>query len=118
MCTIFSFLNPVHELRIKEIIKEIYPEVYVSLSSELVPEFREFSRMSTTVLNSYLGPVMEKYVHNFERCIKDIGINVHPYVTQSNGSIISISETIDFPIKTAVSGPSAGVIGAVHIVEQ
>ncbi|MDD4583281.1 MAG: hydantoinase/oxoprolinase family protein [Eubacteriales bacterium] len=118
VCTIFSFLNPVHELRIKEIIKEIYPEVYVSLSSELVPEFREFSRMSTTVLNSYLGPVMEKYVHNFERCIKDIGINVHPYVTQSNGSIISISETIDFPIKTAVSGPSAGVIGAVHIGEQ
>ncbi len=118
VCTIFSFLNPAHELRIKEIIKEIYPEVYVSISSELVPEFREFSRMSTTVLNAYLGPVMKKYVHNFERCIRDTGITVHPYVTQSNGSIISISETIDFPIKTAASGPSAGVIGAVYIGEQ
>lgn len=118
VCTIFSFLNPVHEKRIKEIIQEIYPEVYVSISCELVPEFREFSRMSTTVLNSYLGPVMEKYVRNFERCIKEAGISVHPYVTQSNGSIISISETIDSPIRTAVSGPSAGVVGAVYIGEQ
>jgi N-methylhydantoinase A len=118
VCTIFSFLNPVHEKRIKEIVQEVYPEAYVSISSELVPEFREYSRMSTTVLNAYLGPVMKKYVHNFEQCIKEIGIEVHPYITQSNGSIISISETIDFPIKTAVSGPSAGVVGAVHIGEK
>jgi len=118
VCTIFSFLNPKHERRIKEIIKEIYPEAYISISSELIPEFREFSRMSTTVLNTYLGPVMKKYVYNFERSIKDTGIKVHSYVTQSNGSIISISETIDSPIKTAVSGPSAGVVGAVYIGEQ
>lgn len=57
VCTLFSFLNPVHEDRIKEIIREEYPEVYVSVSHELVPEFREYSRMSTTVLNAYLGPV-------------------------------------------------------------
>ena len=83
VCTLFSFLNPVHEDRIKEIIREEYPEVYVSVSHELVPEFREYSRMSTTVLNAYLGPVMEKYVHNFERSILDAGITVAPYVTQS-----------------------------------
>lgn len=118
VCTLFSFLNPVHEDRIKEIIREEYPEVYVSVSHELVPEFREYSRMSTTVLNAYLGPVMEKYVHNFERSILDAGITVAPYVTQSNGSVISIAETIDCPIKTAVSGPSAGVIGATCIGKQ
>ena len=118
VCTLFSFLNPVHEDRIKEIIREEYPEVYVSVSHELVPEFREYSRMSTTVLNAYLGPVMEKYVHNFERSILDAGITVAPYVTQSNGSVISIAETIDCPIKTAVSGPSAGVIGAACIGKQ
>lgn len=118
VCTLFSFINPVHEQRIKEIIMEEYPEVYVSISSELVPEFREYSRMSTTVLNAYLGPVMEKYVHRFENSILDSGIKVAPYVTQSNGSVISIAETIDCPIKTAVSGPSAGVIGASYIAKQ
>ena len=115
VCTLFSFINPVHEIRIKEIIKEEFPEAYITLSSELIPEFREYARMSTTVLNSYLGPVMEKYVHNFEASVKKAGITVDPFVTQSNGSVISISETIECPIKTAVSGPSAGVIGAANI---
>ena len=111
VCTLFSFLNPVHERRIKEIILEECPEVYVTASHELIPEFREYSRMSTTVLNAFLGPVMKQYVRNFEHKVSAVGIQVAPYVTQSNGSIISISETIDCPIKTAVSGPSAGVIG-------
>jgi len=118
VATLFSFLNPVHEKRIKQLIREEFPQAYITLSSELVPEFREFSRMSTTVLNSYLGPIMENYVKNFRDSVKRIGISVEPYVTQSNGSIISIKETIDAPIKTAVSGPSAGVIGAAYISRQ
>ncbi|SHJ10528.1 N-methylhydantoinase A [Dethiosulfatibacter aminovorans DSM 17477] len=118
VCTLFSFINPVHEERIEEIIKEEFPEAYVTISSKLAPEFREFSRMSTTVLNSYLGPVMEKYVNNFQNSIRNLGIKVEPYVTQSNGSIISIKETIECPIKTAVSGPSAGVIAAAHVGKQ
>lgn len=116
--TLFSFINPVHEKRIKEIIEEEYPGVYTTISSELVPEFREYSRMSTTVLNAYLGPVMKKYVNNFQESVRRIGVQVEPYVTQSNGSIISIKETIECPIKTAVSGPSAGVIAAANIGRQ
>lgn len=115
VCTLFSFINPVHEKRIREIIEEEFPSAYISVSHELVPEFREYSRMSTTVLNAYLGPIMKKYVHNFEQSILSAGIKVSPYVTQSNGSVISISETMGCPIKTAVSGPSAGVIGAIDI---
>ena len=115
VCTLFSYLNPVHENRIRELIQEHFPEAYVSVSHELVHEFREYSRMSTTVLNSYLGPVMKKYVQHFEESVKNVGVKVHPYVTQSNGAIISISETIDCPIRTAVSGPSAGVIGAAYM---
>lgn len=118
VCTLFSFINPSHEVRIKEIIGEEFPEAYVSVSHELVPEFREYSRMSTTVLNAYLGPVTKQYVHNFEASVLSSGIRAVPYVTQSNGSVISIAETIDCPIKTAVSGPSAGVIGAVYIGKQ
>ena len=118
VCTLFSFINPAHERRIKEIILEEYPEAYVSISSELVSEFREYSRMSTTVLNAYLGPVMKKYVENFQNSVRESGIAVAPYVTQSNGSIISIAETVECPIKTAVSGPSAGVVGATYIGRQ
>lgn len=115
VCTLFSYLSPAHENRIKELVQEYFPEAYVSVSHELVHEFREYSRMSTTVLNAYLGPVMKKYVEHFEESVKQVGVKVHPYVTQSNGSIISIGETVDCPIKTAVSGPSAGVIGAAYI---
>ena len=118
VCTLFSFINPVHEERIREIIEEEFPEAYVTLSSHLAPEFREFSRMSTTVMNSYLGPVMKRYVNNFRESVANLGIRVEPYVTQSNGSIISIRETIDCPIKTALSGPSAGVIAASWIGKQ
>ena len=115
VCTLFSYLNPVHENRLKELIQTHVPGVYVSVSHELVHEFREYSRMSTTALNAYLGPVMKRYVQHFEESVKAIGVTVNPYVTQSNGSIISISETIDCPIKAAVSGPSAGVIGAAYL---
>ena len=118
VCTLFSFINPAHENRIKEIIAEEYPEVYTTISSELAPEFREYSRMSTTVLNSYLGPVMKKYVNNFQTSVREMGIQAEPYITQSNGSIISIKETIDCPIKCAVSGPSAGVVAASFIGRQ
>ena len=83
VCTLFSFINPVHEERIEAIIHEEFPEAYVTISSKLAPEFREFSRMSTTVMNSYLGPVMEKYVNNFRDSIAKIGIRAEPYVTRT-----------------------------------
>ena len=118
VCTLFSFLNPIHEQKIREIIRREYPEAYVSISSDLVHEFREYARMSTTVLNAYLGPIMKEYVENFRESIKGAGVSVSPFVTQSNGSILSIDETIDCPIRTAVSGPSAGVIGAARIGKQ
>ena len=118
VCTLFSFLNPIHEQKIREIIRREYPEAYVSISSDLVHEFSEYARMSTTVLNAYLGPIMKEYVENFRESIKGAGVSVSPFVTQSNGSIISIDETIDCPIRTAVSGPSAGVIGAARIGKQ
>lgn len=115
VCTLFSFINPIHEKRIKEIVLEEYPESYVTASSDLSNEFREYNRMSTTVLNSYLGPVIKNYVQNFRKSIKKLGVTVEPYITQSNGSIISISEAMDSPIKCAVSGPSAGVVAAAYI---
>lgn len=117
VCFLFSYLNPEHEKKAVEMIKEQFPEVYVSASHELVPEFREYSRLSTIALNAYLGPVMKHYMENFLNSVKDYGIPVEPYITQSNGGNISIYESVSFPLRTAVSGPAAGVVAAKNLAE-
>lgn len=117
VCLIHSYINPEHEFLIKEMLKKEFPEAYVSISNEVLPEYREYERLSTTTLNSYLGPVMKKYVHNFKSSVKDMGIIVEPYINQSNGGLMSIECSIDNPIRTALSGPSAGVAGATYVAK-
>jgi N-methylhydantoinase A len=117
VCFLFSYLNPEHEKIAVETIKKQFPEVYVSASHEIVPEFREYSRLSTTTLNAYLGPVMKHYMENFLNSVKEYGIPVEPYITQSNGGIISIHESVSSPLRTAVSGPAAGVVAAKNLAE-
>lgn len=118
VCTIFSYVNPVHEKKIEEIIREYLPDAYISVSHRVSPEFREVPRMSTTVVNAFLGPVMERYIDNFQNAVTGIGIQTKPYITQSNGSIISINETKNTPVRTALSGPSSGVVAARYMAKQ
>ncbi|MFZ5823927.1 MAG: hydantoinase/oxoprolinase family protein [Bacillota bacterium] len=115
ICFLFSYVNPEHETATAELVQELFPEAYVSVSHQVVPEFREFSRLSTTVLNAYVGPVMQRYLRNFQNSVREVGIKVDPYITQSNGGILSIEETVRNPVRTAVSGPSAGVVAAAHL---
>ncbi|MGI6169688.1 MAG: hydantoinase/oxoprolinase family protein, partial [Christensenellales bacterium] len=117
VCFLFSYLNSSHEKVVEQCIKEEWPDVYYSISSALIPEFREFERLSTTVINSYLGPKMKQYIDNLRNRVKQVGINVEPYITQSNGGIMSISSTIETPVQTALSGPSAGVVGAIYVAQ-
>jgi N-methylhydantoinase A len=111
VCLLFSFLNPSHELLLKEALSQV-PGLEVSLSCEVQPEFREYERMSTTVLNAYLQPVMSTYLERLAGAIErdvpgaDIGIN------QSSGGLMSVRQARRFPIRTALSGPAAGVVGA------
>ena len=114
VCFLFSFLNPENERIVEQCIKETWPEVYCSVSSTILPEFREFERLSTTVINSYLGPRMKMYMQDR---IRQVGVRVEPYITQSNGGVMSISSTIQTPVQTALSGPSAGVMGAVYVAK-
>ena len=115
VCTLFSFLNDVHERRIKEIIKEEYPEVYVSISSEVLPQIREFERMSATVVNAYLQPIVDKYLLSLETKLKERGLKTAPFVMQSNGGIMAFSVARIKPIHIIESGPAAGVIGATYL---
>jgi len=117
ICFLFSFVNPEHEKRAAELVREMFPQAYVTASNEVVAEFREYPRMSTTVLNAYLGPVMKRYLSNFLNTVKEVGIPVDPYITQSNGGTLSIHETIKNPVRTAISGPSGGVMAAVRLGE-
>lgn len=115
ICFLFSFQNAEHERRIAERVRERVPGAFVTTSSDVVPEFREYPRLSTTVLNAYLGPVVQSYLKRLEASVVEDGLGVAPYVTQSNGGVLSIGETIAAPIRTAISGPSAGVVAAAHI---
>ncbi len=117
VCLIHSYINPGHEQLIEEYIKEVFPAAYISVSSNISSEFREYERLCTTVLNSYLGPVVGKYVKNFRDNVRKMGIKAPPYINQSNGGLMSIDSTVENPVRTALSGPSAGVAGAAYVAK-
>lgn len=109
---LYSFLNDAHERRAAEIIKEEFPEAFAAISSAIAPEFREFERLSTTVVNAYLGPVMQGYVRALKQKLEDIGLRIPPQLTQSNGGVIAFDTAADNPVRTVLSGPSTGVVAA------
>jgi len=118
VCFLFAFLNPGAEQAAARIVREEFadvPEFYVSASHEVVPEFREYPRLSTTVLNAYLGPTVKRYMQRFGHEARALGVGVDPYIMQSNGGIISIAEACERPVKTVLSGPSAGVVAAARL---
>ena len=113
---LFSFLNPVHERRIAEIIVKEAPSVGVSLSSRVLPQMREFPRLSTTVANARIAPMMERYLEVLEQRIRGLGVDSEAlYVMQSNGGIARISSVM--PITTVLSGPCAGAIAGIQVAE-
>lgn len=104
---LFSFLNPSHEQALAEIIREEFPDGSVSLSSEILPQIREFPRLSTTVANARLAPAMTEYLGKLAQGLKDLGITTEQlYIMQSNGGVAKITSVI--PITTLLSGPCAG----------
>ena len=112
VCLLHAYLVPDHEKRIKSMLNEMLPGAYLSVSHEIVPEFREYERLSTTVVNAYLGLNIDYYMTHLERLVKDLGIGAKVYVTQSNGGLISTARARKNPVNTVLSGPSTGVIGS------
>ncbi|UNX55433.1 hydantoinase/oxoprolinase family protein [Georgenia sp. TF02-10] len=115
VCLLYSYLNADHERRIGEIIREEFPEAYVSLSCDVLPEFREYERLSTVVTNSYVGPVVANYLARLRGVLADRGLTAVPHVTQSNGGVIPFSTAEALPVRLVLSGPSTGVVGAAQI---
>ena len=109
---LYSYVDPRHEQRAREIVAEELPDIFVTCSHEIAPEFREFERFSTAVVNSGLGPVMDRYLGRLAKRIENLGLNAPAHVTQSNGGVISFETARQQPVRTVLSGPSTGVVGA------
>lgn len=115
VCFLHSYRRPEHEEKAKAVIERLLPDAYITLSSEILPEFREFERMSTTAVNAFVGPKMGNYLKRFRDRVKDVGIGAEPYTIHSNGGLMSIDTVYANPVRTCVSGPAAGVVGAAEI---
>lgn len=114
VCFLFSFLNPTHEQRVKEIILEEIPEAYISLRSEIAPQFREYESFTTTCLNSYVGPKTATYVEALAKTLKDSGfVNANLHLMQSAGGVATGEAAAQKPVNLLMSGPVGGALGAV-----
>ena len=112
ICFLYSFLDTAHEEAARRIVAEEFPEAFVCASHEVAPEFREYERLSTTVVNAYLGPVMAFYIRGVAERLMALGVTATPYLTQSNGGVIGFDAAARLPVRTVLSGPSTGVVGA------
>ena len=118
VCYPFSFVNPAHERRTREICQAVAPEISVSLSCEVDPTFREYERLCVTAFDAYLGPVVKRYLAGLAEALRRLGIAAVPLVMRSRGGIVSASLAAQQPVTLFLSGPAGGVIGAKFAAER
>ena len=118
ICFINSFVNPSHERRALEIVRDELPDVYSCASSAIVPEIREFERTSTTVVNAYLGPLLASYLHRLEEILSGYSLKGGVLVTHSGGGLMSSESASEAPARVCQSGPAAGVMGGLAIARR
>ncbi len=118
VCFLHSYQNPAHEERVRALFEQHWPGVHVTLSSDVLPEFREYERFVTTVVNASLVPIMDKYLERFEHGVRSLGVASEAHVMQSNGGAATTHTVRQRPINTFFSGPAGGVMGAVALGED
>ncbi|MQF68833.1 hypothetical protein FIM12_00655 [SAR202 cluster bacterium AD-804-J14_MRT_500m] len=112
VCFLFSYLSPDHEKLAAQVISEEYPDMYTSLSHEILPQIKEFDRLSTTVINSYVGPVFGQYLQQLKDRLTELEHQRSIYIMQSNGGVASIDASTQQAVRAILSGPAGGVSGA------
>ncbi|HVB65623.1 MAG TPA: hydantoinase/oxoprolinase family protein [Nitrolancea sp.] len=110
-----SYRFPDHERQIGEILAREAPEMTVSLSSDVVPEIREYERTSTTICNVYVRPVVDRYLARLEASLRELGVNCEMLVMLSSGGICTVETARQYPIRLVESGPAAGALAAAHL---
>lgn len=117
VCLLFSFVNTKNEVAVAKALEEI--GVPLSVSHQILPEFREYERTSTVVINAYLQPVMQRYLENLEgRMRRAGGLGARIFVMQSSGGITALSAAAREPVRTVLSGPAGGVVGAAAMARR
>ena len=109
-----SYRNPVHEQEVRDLLREVYPDCYISISSDILREYREYERTNTTCLNTALMPLLSSYHEKLERHLRSRNIAAPFYIMRSSGGLAQAEEISRLPIAAALSGPAAGVIAACH----
>ena len=115
ICYLHAYANGENERRTAEYLEKMLPGVYLSLSHEVVPEYREFERFSTAALNAYLGPKLKNYVGRLEGALREKGCRAPLFIMASNGGMLDAGRAAQFPVRTILSGPAGGVVGGVSL---
>ncbi|MGQ0752367.1 MAG: hydantoinase/oxoprolinase family protein [Betaproteobacteria bacterium] len=118
VCFLHAYANAAHEERAKQRVQQLWPDIYVCTSTEVLAEFREFERFATATVNASLMPIMDRYLATFERGVARLGIPATPRIMQSNGGAVSPGAVRQAPVNTFFSGPAGGVIGSVGLGRQ
>ena len=111
VCFLFSYLNDAHERRAREIVLEEYPDAFVTTSSSIFPQFREFERFTTAAINTFVGPRVSRYVSRLKTALQDLGIKSELHIIRSNGGVSPAQIAAEQPVTLLLSGPAAGVLG-------
>ncbi len=119
VCVFFinGYANSENEALAVEAVRSVWPNPYVTAATEILPEIREFERLSTATLNAYLQPVVSSYLERLEKSLADRGFDGDILIVQSNGGVMSVDTAKRYPVRTALSGPAAGVIAATTIAQ-
>jgi N-methylhydantoinase A len=115
VCFLFSFLNPAHELRAAEIVRELAPELHVSLSHEVLPRIKEFERFSTTIVDAFITPGLRRYLASLRDRLADAGFSGDLFVMTTTGGMVSVGQASRHGVQLVLSGPAGGVIASREI---
>ncbi|MGB3097296.1 MAG: hydantoinase/oxoprolinase family protein, partial [Candidatus Deferrimicrobiaceae bacterium] len=113
VCFLFSFLDPRHEQRAKEILAEEFPEAHASISHEVVPQHREYERFTTTALNAYIGPKTSSYLRRMDSALGEVAPDADFHLMSSNGGTVTVDGAAEAPASLLMSGPVAGLVGGI-----
>jgi N-methylhydantoinase A/oxoprolinase/acetone carboxylase beta subunit len=111
VCFLFSYLNPAHERRAAEIVREVMPDAFVTASADIVPQFREFERFTTALMNAFIGPKTGHYIERLDAALADLGVQGDLHVMMSSGGVASVRAAAERPVTLLLSGPAAGILG-------
>ncbi len=118
ICFLNSYVSGVHEVRAREIAQEVFGDVPISISSEVVPEMQEYERTETTVINSYVRPQVSRYISNMQRSLEELMGDVKLAILRSDGGLASARAAADSPVNLLLSGPAGGVAGAMYFCQR